>query len=97
MPRRQYYIYIVTNKYRNVLYTGVTNSLVRRISEHKNKRNKGFTYRYNVDILVYFETFDRIRDAIAREKQIKAGSRRRKVKLINSMNLDWTDLYDTLT
>jgi len=97
MPRRQYYIYIVTNKYRNVLYTGVTNSLVRRISEHKNKRNKGFTYRYNVDILVYFETFDRIRDAIAREKQIKAGSRRRKVKLINSMNLDSTDLYDTLT
>ena len=70
---RQYYVYIMTNKYNTVLYTGVTNDLVRRVYEHKEKLVDGFTKKYNVDKLVYFECADDIKAAIAREKQIKGG------------------------
>ena len=75
-----------------VLYTGVTNNLERRILEHKSKTSSSFTKRYNVDQLVYFECGDDINAAIAREKQIKAGSRQDKIELIDSMNPEWKDL-----
>lgn len=87
------YVYILTNKAKTVLYTGVTSDLVGRIWQHKNKVYKGFTSKYNVDIIVYYEMIDLIIDAIAREKQIKGGSRAKKVALINSINPDWVDLY----
>jgi len=92
----RYYVYILTNKNNTVLYTGVTNDLIRRSAEHKEKKTKGFTQKYNVDKLVYYEAFDVIYDAIAREKQIKGGSRQKKIALINSMNKEWEDLYDGL-
>jgi len=79
-----------------VLYTGVTNDLVRRIYEHKEKLIKGFTAKYNITKLVYYEVFDNTENAILREKQIKAGSRQRKVALVNSMNEEWRDLYGEL-
>ncbi|MDW3647236.1 MAG: GIY-YIG nuclease family protein [Bacteroidia bacterium] len=89
-----YYIYILTNDLNTVLYTGVTNDLIRRISEHKNKLNpKSFSAKYNLNKLVYFESFHSVNDAIASEKQIKAGSRRKKVILVESMNPVWKDLY----
>ena len=84
--RDQYFVYILTNDRHTVLYTGVTNNLVRRIGEHR-VGFSCFTSRYNVHKLVYFEEFHEINDAIAREKQIKGGSRRKKVLLIDSMNL----------
>ena len=90
------FIYILTNKINNVLYTGVTSDLVKRIWEHKNKLAKGFSGKYDADKLVYFEIFDRVEDAIAREKQIKGGSRRKKIALIESVNPEWNDLYDEL-
>ena len=91
------YIYILTNENNTVLYTGVTNDLKRRIYEHKNKLNpKSFTARYNIHKLVYYETFTSIIEAIAREKQIKAGSRNKKNELINSVNKDWRDLYEDI-
>ena len=93
---RQYYVYITANKNNRVLYTGVTNDLKRRIYEHKEKLVTGFTKRYNVDKLVYFEFCDEIENAIVREKQIKGGSRQKKVDLINSMNNEWRDLYEEL-
>ncbi len=92
---KSYYVYIVTNKSRT-LYTGVTNNLERRVYEHKNKLIDGFTKRYNVTKLLYFEAFSDIRDAIAREKQIKAGSRKKKLDLVKQMNPEWKDLYDTM-
>lgn len=88
-----YYVYILTNKNNNVLYTGITNNLIRRTWEHKQKMIKGFTQRYNVDKLVYFEVFDYADLAIAREKQIKGYSRVKKAALINGKNADWIDLY----
>ena len=94
MPKR-YHIYIVTNKNNTVLYTGVTNNLPRRIQEHREGRSeKSFTYRYNVSKLVYYEEYGNIRIAIAREKQIKAGSRQKKIDLINSINTEWEDLME---
>ena len=87
-----YYVYILTNQNNTVLYTGVTNNLERRVYEHKNKLLKGFTCRYNVDKLVYFETTESIESAIAREKQIKAGSRQKKIALIEKNNPTWQDL-----
>ncbi|MFH1051289.1 MAG: GIY-YIG nuclease family protein [bacterium] len=90
----QYYIYIMTNKNNTVLYTGVTNDLGRRMYEHKNKLHEGFTKKYNINKLVYFEIFERIDDAIAREKQIKAGSRKKKEELINCINSEWKDLSE---
>ena len=81
-----YYVYILTNAYNKVLYTGVTNDLERRRYEHKQKNIKGFTQKYNVDKLVYFEQFDFIDLAISREKQIKGYSRAKKIALINKRN-----------
>lgn len=86
----------MTNKYNKVLYTGVTNDLIRRVYEHKNKLTEGFTKKYNIVKLVYYEIFEDSYNAIVREKQIKAGSRRKKIDLINSMNKEWRDLYDDL-
>lgn len=93
---KEYYIYLITNKKLNVLYTGVTNNLIRRIYEHKNKLLDGFTKKYNVDRLIYFEAYSEINDAILREKQIKGWSRKKKNDLINTINPQWKDLYDTL-
>ena len=88
-----YYIYIVSNKNNNVLYTGVTNDLVRRCYEHKIKLYKGFTEKYNVDKLVYYELFNQIEMAIAREKQIKGYSRKKKDLLIDKVNPERNELY----
>jgi len=96
MKNKQYYVYIMTNKWNTTLYTGVTNDLKRRVYEHKMKMVNGFTKKYNLDKLVYYEIFFDSYNAIVREKQIKAGSRRKKVALINTMNPEWRDLYDEL-
>jgi len=93
---RQAYVYIMTNKRNSVLYTGVTSNLKKRIYEHKNKITKGFTKKYNVTKLVYYEVFQDIYHAIEREKQIKGGSRQKKIELINNMNSEWKDLYPDL-
>ncbi|OGX39109.1 MAG: excinuclease ABC subunit C [Omnitrophica WOR_2 bacterium RIFCSPHIGHO2_02_FULL_52_10] len=93
---RQYFIYIMTNKSNTVLYTVVTNDLLRRVYEHKEKLIEGFTKKYNVIKLVYYESFHDIENAILREKQIKGGSRAKKIKLIECMNREWKDLYDGL-
>ena len=87
-------IYIMTNKNNGVLYTGVTSNLYKRVSEHKNKTVAGFTSRYNVTKLVYYEEIETMQEAIAREKQIKGGSRQKKIDLINSKNPEWKDLYE---
>ena len=85
------------NKNNTVLYTGVTSELRQRVYDHKCKKYKSsFTYKYNINKLVYYETFHTIEEAIAREKQIKAGSRAEKFKLINKCNSEWIDLYPTL-
>jgi putative endonuclease len=91
MRRQEYYVYILTNR-SWTLYTGVTNNLERRIWEHKHKWTKGFTSRYRIGKLVYSETFGDIRDAIAREKQIKGWTRGRKMALIRAANPTWRDL-----
>ena len=91
-----YYVYILSNKTGSVLYTGVTNDLYRRVAEHKAKQIAGFTKRYNVDRLVYYEDGDDVLAAIEREKQIKAGSRANKLELIRQANPQWNDLYDEL-
>ena len=96
MKSRYYYVYILTTKRNTVLYTGVTNNLIRRMGEHRRRVGSKFTRRYNVNKLVYFESDTSIRAAIRREKQLKAGSRQRKVDLINSLNPEWCDLYDDL-
>ncbi len=96
MLTKTYYVYILTNFNNTVLYTGVTNDLVRRIYEHRNHLVKGFTDKYNVTKLVYFEATEEIEGAILREKQIKAGSRKKKIDLINSLNPNWNDLYEQI-
>lgn len=97
MEYRTYQVYILTNKNRTVLYTGVTSNLKERVYQHKEKLSpKSFTARYNVDHLVYYEQFFDIGEAIAREKQIKAGSRQKKLNLINEFNPEWKDLFDQL-
>ena len=93
---KQYYVYIMTNKRNNVLYTGVTNNLTKRVYEHKEKSVSGFTKKYNINKLVYYEVLGDIYDAIKREKQIKGGSRQKKMDLINSLNPQWKDLYDEI-
>jgi putative endonuclease len=93
---KQYYVYIMTNKNISVLYTGITNNLMRRVYEHREKLVEGFAKKYNVLKLVYFEIFRDVESAILREKQIKGGSRAKKVDLINDFNKDWKDLYDAL-
>ena len=89
-------VYIMTNRRNTVLYTGVTGNLKKRIYEHKMKSVDGFTKNYNIDKLVYYEPFGDIEKAILREKQIKAGSRRKKIALIEKINPQWSDLYDSL-
>jgi putative endonuclease len=93
---KQYYVYMMTNVKNTVLYTGVTNDLIRRAWEHRQKLIEGFTKKYNVVKLVYYEVSEDIESAILREKQIKAGSRQKKVQLVNDMNREWRDLYDGL-
>ena len=94
--KRQYYVYILTNKHNTVLYTGITNDLKRRIYEHKEKLVDGFTKKYNITKLVYYEVFEDPENAILREKQIKAGSRQKKIDLINSINREWINLYEEI-
>jgi len=89
-------VYILTNNRNTVLYIGVSSNLVRRIWDHKHKAYYGFTSKYNVDKLVYYEFFDDIVNAIIREKQLKAGSRQKKVDLINKFNPEWKDLYSMI-
>ena len=93
----QYYVYILANENNTVLYTGITNDLIRRIYEHKHHLDKGsFTARYNVEKLVYFEVTSNVEAAIEREKQIKGWNRKRKNKLVESKNPNWNELYDSL-
>ena len=92
----QYYVYIMANTRNTVLYTGVTSNLIRRTWEHRDEQGRGFTARYHCTKLVLFEVFKDSYNAIAREKQIKAGSRRRKIELIERGNPEWRDLYDEL-
>ncbi len=87
------YVYILFNKRNGTLYTGVTSDLVKRLYEHKNKTYDGFTKKYNIDKLGYYEIFSDIELAIKREKQLKAGSRNKKIELIESINPNWNDLY----
>ena len=86
----------MTNKHNTVLYTGITNDLKRRVYEHKEKLVNGFTKKYNITKLAYYEVFDDPENAILREKQIKAGSRQKKIDLINSINRRWLSLYEQL-
>ena len=94
MVEREYCVYIMTNFHNAVLYTGVTNNIQRRVLEHRSGKGSSFTARYHLTKLVYFETGNDISAAISREKQIKAGSRQKKIDLINSINPEWDDLYD---
>lgn len=93
---KQYYVYILTTQNDTVLYTGVTNDLIRRVYEHKHNLVKGFTKTYFVHKLVYFEVAEDVLSAIEREKQIKGLGRKRKIDLINAFNPDWHDLYDEI-
>ncbi|MBM4452098.1 MAG: GIY-YIG nuclease family protein [Chloroflexi bacterium] len=93
---KQYYVYIMTNIDNKVLYTGVTNDLRKRAYQHREKLIDGFTKRYNVMKLLHYEVFDDITSAISREKQIKAGSRQKKIELVNRTNKEWRDLYGEL-
>ena len=90
--KNEVYIYFMTNQYNNVLYIGVTNDIIRRVAEHKAKINKGFTYKYNCDKLVYYEIFNLMTDAIAREKQLKNWKRAWKNELVIAFNPEWDDL-----
>jgi putative endonuclease len=96
MQKKCGYVYILFSKRNGTLYTGITDDLVRRVYEHKNKLQEGFTKKYGVDKLGYYEVYDRISDAIAREKQIKSGSRKDKLQLIEKDNPEWTDLYEQI-
>lgn len=90
----QYYIYILASKKNGTLYIGVTNDIKRRVLEHKEKINKGFTSRYNINRLVYFESFQYINDAILREKRLKKWNRQWKINLIEEENKEWNDLSE---
>ena len=96
MSKRQPAIYIMTNKPNGTLYTGVTSYLIQRVYQHKNNLTPGFTKDYDCKCLVYYEQYEDMVNAIAREKQIKAGSRKKKIELIEKMNPEWRDLYSTL-
>ena len=92
-----YYVYILTNNNKNVLYTGITNDLIRRVYEHKNHLDKGsFTDKYNVENLVFYEYTSDVTAAIEREKQIKSWSRKKKENLISGKNPNWDDLYEMI-
>ena len=92
--QKQYYVYIMTNKHNNVIYTGVTHDLKKRTYEHRQKLVDDFTKKHNIDKLVYYEIFDSSYSAITREKQIKGTSRQKKINLIKTLNPGWDDLYD---
>lgn len=94
MSERQYCVYIMTNAHNTVLYTGVTNNLQRRVIEHRSGKGSKFTSKYNISKLVFFECSNDVNAAILREKQIKAGSRKKKIDLVNSINKEWKDLYE---
>ena len=87
----------MTNKRDGVLYTGVTSNLIKRVAEHKSKAIEGFSSKYNCTSLVYYEVFDEMENAILREKQIKNGSRKKKLSLIETLNPEWKDLYSIIT
>lgn len=93
---KQYYVYIATNKRNTVLYTGVTSNLEKRMYEHKNKLINGFTKKYNVNKLVYFEVFSTPEEAIGAEKKIKGWVRKKKIELIKSKNSEFRNLYEIL-
>lgn len=93
---KQYFVYILTNKGNNVLYTGITSDLVKRLYQHKNKLADGFTKKYNIDKFVYYEILQDPQNAINREKSIKNLTRRKKIVMIESMNPEWKDLYDVI-
>ncbi len=93
---KRYYVYIMTNERNTCLYIGVTNNLHRRIFEHREKLIKGFTKRYNITKLIYYELYNDPHNAISREKQIKGGSRKKKRELVESINQSWRDMYDEL-
>ena len=90
------YIYIMTNKSKGTLYIGVTSNIIKRIYEHKNKLTDGFTKKYNLKKLVYYEIYDDIDEAIKREKQLKSWKREWKIELIEKINNNWNDLYDEI-
>lgn len=94
MEEKQYFVYIISNRYHTVFYTGVTNDLHRRIIEHKSGKGGVFSSRYILNKLVYYEVGTDIGTAIAREKQIKGGSRQKKIALIESINPNWDDLFE---
>ncbi len=96
MVEKQYCVYIMTNKHNNVLYTGVTNNLKRRVYEHQSGIGGYFTKRYKAVKLVYYEFGSSVNSALLRERQIKGGSRQKKIDLINEMNPDWKDLYEEI-
>lgn len=96
MDDRIYYIYIITNQHNTTLYTGITNNLYRRVTEHRTGKGGKFSQRYNLTKLVYIESYPDVRAAISREKQIKNGSRQKKLDLIHSINPDWRDLYNEI-
>lgn len=96
MLQKSYYVYLITNWNNKVIYVGVTNNLKRRIYEHRNSIVYGFTKKYKVYKLVYFEVCDEIEGALVREKQIKAGSRFKKEQLVKDNNPDFEDLYDSI-
>ena len=93
---KSYYVYILSNKYDNVLYIGITNDLIRRVFEHRNNLVKGFTCKYNCNKLLWYEKTENVESAIIREKQMKKWKRVYKNNLISKMNPDWIDLYDEL-
>jgi len=96
MAVKRGFVYLLTNKTNTVIYTGVTSDLQKRVYEHKQDSVEGFTSKYNVHKLVYYEVFDSIEDAIIREKQIKSGSRKKKLNLIKGSNPEFKDLYEEL-
>ena len=93
---KTFYIYILTNKTNTTLYIGVTSNLIQRVWQHKQKLVKGFTEKYSVDKLVYYEIYETAEEAIKREKQLKGGSRLKKVELIKKLNPEWKDLYKSI-
>ncbi|UCB49501.1 MAG: GIY-YIG nuclease family protein [Deltaproteobacteria bacterium] len=93
---KQYFVYTMTNRNNTTLYTGITNDLKRRVNEHKEKMVGGFTKKYNINKLVYYEVLADPENTVLREKQIKGGSRQKKIELINSLNEKWQDLYEQI-
>ncbi|MBI3379301.1 GIY-YIG nuclease family protein [Candidatus Gottesmanbacteria bacterium] len=94
--KKQYFVYIATNTTNRVLYTGVTNNLIKRNFQHKKQFISSFTSKYKINKLVYYEIFDDINEAIKREKQIKGGSRKKKIDLIRNLNPGFIDLYEEI-